>query len=263
MRRLTISFTALPVVTTLLLFGAYKNAAQQKGEPAPAAQGQERRIVRKDDPRSPVTINVMRAKGREVKSNKRFLDEDDWLEGLTIEVANTSGKMVTFVQVQLFFPRPEEDPPQPGAVWYLRYGDSPFRYESAEAMPPPGVKPIPPGDILELKAAWNEHVEIDRFLKDIKFSKNNNVEITISLVGFSDGTAWSGQMFERNLNGGWQPAKVQDAKSAPKRHRVGAPTAWQNSEKFRERRPRTTRTYSTPEAICRASGRVEPVRRRI
>jgi hypothetical protein len=250
MNRLTIGFTALLVVTALLLFGAYKNAAQQKGEPALAVQGQERRIVKKDDLRSPVKITVMRAKGREVQSNKRFLDEDDWLDGLTVEVANTSGKTVTFLDVELFFPRPKEDAPEPGAVWHLQYGDSPFRYESPEAMPALRVKPIAPGDFLELKAADNEHVQIDRFLKDLKFSKNNYVEIRINLVGFSDGTAWSGQMFQRNPSGGWLPINLQDDKQPPLSGiMVARLNARQNSRTWRGRRPSTSRPYSTPEAI--------------
>ena len=223
MNRLTLSFTALLVVTPTLLFGAYKNAAQPKGEPALAAQGQERRMVRNDDRKSPVKIRAMRAKQKEIQSNKRFLDGDDWLDGLTIEVVNSSGKTVTFVEVELFFPRPVEDAAEPGAVWHLRYGDSPFRYESPEAMPAPRVKTIAPGDFLELKAANNEHLEIDRFLKDLKFSKNNNVEIRINLVGFSDGTAWSGQMFQRNPNGGWMLMNLQDERqTCPKRHHGGA-----------------------------------------
>ncbi|HYJ84578.1 MAG TPA: hypothetical protein VEW46_00815 [Pyrinomonadaceae bacterium] len=180
-------------------------------------------MVKNDDRKAPVKIIAMRAKQREVHSNKRFLDGDDWLDGLAIEVVNSSGKTVTFVEVELFFPRPVEDATQPGAVWHLRYGDSPFRYESPEAMPAPRVKPIAPGDFLELKAADNEHLEIDRFLKDLKFSKNNKVEIRINLLGFSDGTAWSGQMFQRNPNGGWLLMNLQNETQArPKRHHGGA-----------------------------------------
>lgn len=222
MNRLTIGIAALLVITATFLFSDYKNAAQ--GGPALAAQGQERRMVKKDESRSPVKIHSMRAKKRVVQSNKRFVDGDDWLNGLAIEVANASGKTVTFVDIELFFPRPDEDGPQPGAAWHLHYGDNPFSYESSEAMPPRRVKPVLPGAFLEVKAADHEPAEIDSFLKELRFSKNTNVEVRINLLGFSDGTAWSGQMLQRNRSGSWEPMNLQaNGQARAKRPKGGAP----------------------------------------
>ena len=207
MIRLTIGIAALFVITATFLFNDYKNAAQ--GGPALAAQGRQPRMVKKDQSRSPVKIHAMRAKKKEVQSNKRFVDGDDWLNELAIEVANASGKTVNFVDVELFFPRPEEDGPRPGAVWHLRYGDNPFGYESAEAMPARRVKPVLPGAFVEVKAADHEPAEIDSFLKELGFSKNTTVEVRVNLIGFSDGTAWSGQMLQRNQSGSWEPMNLQ------------------------------------------------------
>src|SRR6185503_18739767 len=106
------------------------------------AQGNERAIYIKDNPRSPVKIMNVRTNGRKVESNKPFVDDDDWLKGLTVDVRNDSDKSLTFLQLELFFPRSEPDAKKPGASFPLDYGDDPFSYDSASAMPPLSVKPI-------------------------------------------------------------------------------------------------------------------------
>src|SRR6185369_3148195 len=113
------------------------------------AQGNERAINIKDDPRSPVKIMNVHTKGRKVESNKPFVDDDDWLKGLTVDVRNDSDKTITFLQLELFF-QGTEPAKKPGASFTLDFGDNPFRYDSAAAVPPLSVKPVSPGEHLEI-----------------------------------------------------------------------------------------------------------------
>jgi hypothetical protein len=112
------------------------------------AQVNERTIITKDDPRSPLKIMSVHTKGRQVESNKPFVDDDDWLKELAVDVRNDSGKPVTFLQVELFFPRPEPHTKKPGTSYTLDFGENPFRYDSAEAMPLLNVKSVSPGEHL-------------------------------------------------------------------------------------------------------------------
>ena len=170
------------------------------------AQVNERVIVTKDDPRSPVKIMNVRTKGRKVESNRSFVDDDDWLKGLTVDVRNDSDKTLTFLQLELFFPRPEPDAKKPGVSFALDFGDDPFRYDSASAMPPLSVKPLSPGEHLEITLTDDRLSAMYALLIETGFLVASKVQIRVNLIGFSDGTAWSGQMVQRNPKGGWMPS---------------------------------------------------------
>jgi hypothetical protein len=171
----------------------------------PDHQNLERTIVTKDDRRSPVKILRVRTKGREVESNKTFAEGDDWLKDLAVEVTNTSDKTVTFIQIELFFPRAEPETEKPGAIFNLDFGDNPFRFESAADMPPLSVKPVLPGGHQEIALSEAKLSAVNALLTDTGFLVKSKVEVKVNLVGFSDGTAWSGQMVQRQSKGGWVP----------------------------------------------------------
>lgn len=170
-------------------------------------QDRERTIIKKGDEKAPVKIKGVRAKGRVVTTNNPYTDGEDWLKDLTIELSNPSDKTVTFLQVQIFFPHPERALKQPGAVLFIEHGDNPFNYATAAAMPVSTAKPMLPGDFLELKLSEAKYDAIGSLLETAGIPNNDKVEIRVSAIGFSDGTAWSGQMAQRNPNGGWLPLR--------------------------------------------------------
>jgi hypothetical protein len=189
-KTITPACTVLLLLAPIFVFCAHKSAAQRQADAALDSQVQERVIIREGDYKTPVRINSIHAKGRAIVSNKKFLDDDDWLNGLAVEIANRSDKTITFLEVMLIFRRPEGHSGPP-AVWNLKYGDNPFRYEMLQGMPTPHVKPVMPLDYIELKLSDVEHDVIRRFLRDAKFTVINKVEIRVTIVGFSDGTVWS------------------------------------------------------------------------
>jgi len=47
---------------------------------------------------------------------------------------------------------------------------------------------------------------LSTLLIDTGFFVTSKLEIRVNLIGFNDGTAWSGQMVQRQPKGGWIPA---------------------------------------------------------
>lgn len=190
----------------LMEFGIVVLVLSSAGSLPAYAQVNERTIIIKDDGRSPIKIISVRTKGRKVESNRPLVDDDDWLKELTVDVRNASDKTLTFLQLELFFPRPEPDDKKPGASFTLDFGDNPFSYDSAAAMPPLSVKPISPGEHLEITLTDNRLSALSTLLIDTGFFVASKLQIRLNLIGFSDGTAWSGQMVQRQPKGGWIPA---------------------------------------------------------
>jgi hypothetical protein len=201
-----VSSLLLVVFTSPSLTGAYSLSPFQ----ASITQQRERLILKKGDDKAPVKINGLRAKGQIVLPNKPFMEGEDWLKELSIELANTSDKTVSFVMIQVFFPHPDRSVKKPGAALFIEYGDNPFNYKSTEAMPPLRVKPILPGDLLELTLSNEKYDTIKPLLESAQITDNNTIEIRVAAIGFTDGTAWSGQMAQRNSQGAWMPLRDQN-----------------------------------------------------
>jgi len=67
--------------------------------------------------------------------------------------------------------------------------------------------PVAPGESVEVTLSDPQFVGLNAFLLDTGFLATNKVEISINLIGFNDGTAWSGQMVQRRPGGGWMPLR--------------------------------------------------------
>jgi hypothetical protein len=196
-------------VAAFVLFGATRNAAKLE---KPPLNNSLKFISIVGNYKSPMKIKKVRAKGTEILSKDEFTTGDDWLSGLEIELANASGKTVTFFEIQLLFRSSEPGISQTDIAWFLNSGNNPFNYESDMSMPPQSSKGIRPGDFLNFELNEVERNDINAFVKSVTGSLPNKVEIRINLLGFNDGTAWSGQMARRNGKGGWVPLNPSSAK---------------------------------------------------
>ena len=199
-------------LAVLVVFGANRNAAQLETQPRNNLQ---KLISMSGNTKSPFKIKSIRAKGKETRSRELRTDGDDWLNGLGVDLANASGKTITFFQIQMLFPSSRNDKPEPSAVWYISYGVNPFEYESDQTMPPRKVKAVPPGDFVKLDVTDVEREQMVGFAKGVHSASPDSVQISVSLLGFNDGTAWSGQMARRDGKGGWVPLTSATAKLRP------------------------------------------------
>ena len=70
------------------------------------AQHQERIVVRKPWPVEPVKVVAVKTKNKgEVEIGREFEEEDDWLDGLTLTIANNYDKTVTALTIEMVFRR--------------------------------------------------------------------------------------------------------------------------------------------------------------
>ena len=192
------SIVFLSVAT--LCVSTYKTKANKQPEAEVAIQGQERLVTDKSRSNAPVKINLIKTKKREVDNNKKFVDGDDWLEGLTLRVLNRSDKTVTYVGIQLIFKRTEDQESGLPAGWSINYGFDPFRLNPGDSIPPPQVTPILAGTETEIRLSESEYEEVKKFFAEIGFPAiRKRMELDIIKIGFSDGTAWNnGLMFRRD-----------------------------------------------------------------
>ena len=225
---------SLLLTVTVSVFVTYRASAEQQDahsvtQPDPGvmvaapsltvAPGQqqleERRIDKLTDFSPPVTITLAKTKKKgSIRFKERFLDDDEWLKGLTVRLDNNSGKSFRYIRVEVQFNRSEGQEQDPPAIWFLEYGDYPIRYKTEEEMPPLRVKPVLPGESLEISLSDSDFNQLDLYLKDARYSRGTNeIELRITNIGFSDGTIWNvGQILKRDPKSiwGWSPIKLRD-----------------------------------------------------
>jgi hypothetical protein len=161
-------------------------------------------------PDCPIKIVGVETGKQKVVLGRAFLDDDDWMKGLTVRVANSSGKTLTHIGIKIAFDRLPDEAEQRGANWDLWYGVSPFHFKPDEDVPPPLVPLIQPGDIQTLNLSDSEYGFLRAFLWDFKFPASiEKIHLTVYTIGFSDGTAWGGQLYRRDRGSrqGWKPAE--------------------------------------------------------
>ena len=188
---------------------------------APSQQQlRERRIDKVSHYSPPVKITVVKTKKkRSIRFEEKFVDDDDWLKGLTVRLDNSSGKSFTYARIEVQFRRPQDQEQDPPAIWYLEYGDYPFRYKTEEEIPPVRVKAVLPGESLEISLSDSDFNQLDLFLKDTRyFNGGNTIELRITDIGFTNGTVWShGQILKRDPKSfwGWSPITPGDGEQQP------------------------------------------------
>lgn len=210
------AIASLLLIIAILMLGTFKTKAQQKTAALIATQGQERIVATKTDFNPPLKMTLVKTRRGAIEIDKKFSDDDDWFKGLTVAVKNSSDKPVTYIGIEILFRRPEIQGQTAPAGWDLEYGDNPFRYKTGETIPLIRVKPVLPGDAVVIHLSDSDFDQVKLFLKDAKYPSGiNGIELRVTLIGFSDGTAWSGRMLRRDPNspGGWSPVEPHTAKN--------------------------------------------------
>lgn len=179
----------LPGVFALLcILPAVKTAGQQ---------GQERMIVKKLDFNPPVKITGVRTKKGVIKTDEKFVDDDDWFKGLTVSVTNTSGRPVTYIDVEVLYQRPQDQAQEPPFVTHLEYGRM---YKWPEKSDPPKAKPILPGRTIDLAISETDFDYFKSSLRELGYPAGlKGIEVRVIEVGYDDDTLWSGgRMWRRD-----------------------------------------------------------------
>ena len=185
--------------------------------------GQRNRIIEEtSNPDCPVKMVSITSSRHAIKSKEPFMDDDDWLKGLEVEVVNKSDKTVTHVGIYLWLERPPSQAGQPPGFWDLNYGTNPFSMSAEEAAlanknkSKSKIKPILPGETVYIELSHLAYEDLKAFLKDIGYPVAvDKIRIWVSTVGFDDGTAWRGTYYlrDRSVPHGWRLKENPQSKS--------------------------------------------------
>lgn len=147
---------------------------------------------------SPLKIKFAKTKKGEFLPGQKFADGEDWFQGLTIVLENTSDKMITYIGGGLLFPR------QDGKVEKTRpfyksfsYGQHPYAPNRVNL----NVKHllIKPREGIAVTLSEFDYFEVRSTLKKLNFANTvKTIKFYLSEIYFDDGTGWaSGTWFNR------------------------------------------------------------------
>jgi hypothetical protein len=170
--------------------------------------GQTReRILKKGTFRNePMRVIGIKAKGKTIESDKKFVEEDDWLDSLTIKLKNVSDKPIIFIEVSLTFPAVEGNPdgPEPGYVRDIKYGLEPI--PGAPALPD-APKAVMPKENVDIVLTDEDREAIQGALIKLNFPRSTHIKMLLRTVIFDDDTMWrAGEILRRDSNepGTWK-----------------------------------------------------------
>ncbi len=177
------------LVTLLLPVAGITQSSQEQN-----IKGKERVIVKYQKPRYPLKITMVITKKGVVETGKSFIDDDDWLKGLTMKVGNESGKTAIYIAVNLLFLRSEEQKEKPPFSYSIGYG-KPSKWKNVPG-PADGSRPVLPGDTVEVSINDAHYREIRSNLEMAGYSGSvKKIRVRVEEVHFDDDTVWAGAWF--------------------------------------------------------------------
>ena len=158
-----------------------------------AQQPQERLLEKQVHEKEPLRIKAIKGKKGDILISKKFLDDSDWLKGLSFRLENISDKNIVFVQLEVEFPRSDDVPP---LVFTLQYG--------AGLLPndPSTANPIKPGEDVVLSFSDEDYGGLQHLLGEMKYPKSiGRAILNLHMVIFDDGIMWNaGRLMKRDPN---------------------------------------------------------------
>lgn len=138
----------------------------------------------------PLEIKAVKTKKGTTKIGEAISEDDDWFDGLTVSIENTSGKTIIYIGGGFLFPKPKEgvvaEPP-----WYhtFNYGRHPAAPSAARLTNLPiSVKP---GEMFDITLSNSDYVSTKQRLRQFGFPESiKDIKFNIEEIYYDDGTAW-------------------------------------------------------------------------
>ena len=148
----------------------------------------------------PVKVNHGRLKRGPAVFGESFADaDDDWLEGFTLNVQNTSNKTIVFIDVTLtFFDKDEGLVPSKVPLGFpFSYGSASGVFESSSPF-----HAVKPGESVDITFGPDEFNILKTLLLENDYPISfRNVDVRIDRVVFADGQVWfKSYLFYRDPN---------------------------------------------------------------
>jgi hypothetical protein len=155
-----------------------------------AAQGQDRVVSKMWRKPAPLELKVIKTRKGEIKLDQKFVEEDDWIKGLSIVLENVSGKTITYVGVGLLFPRDAEVFGKIPPLYHrLMYGHHPKAPEAALLNMPPLT--LRPGESITVTLSDSDYSEITNNWRQLESSRSiKDLRLHLYEIFFDDGAGW-------------------------------------------------------------------------
>lgn len=249
MNRYVVRFTLMALIAVSLIFTMWSANNNAKG------QRPERTVVKKPWSVEPVTVVAVKTKNKaatEIEIGSAFDEDDDWLDGFTVTVANNYHKTVTAMTVEMVFRREKGDT-RPPLAKELHFGPSPSGPEYSRRDP---TKVIQVGKTAELSLTAENYKSLKHDLQQQGYPNSiKRVELEITEVGFEDGSLIrSGKLFlpdPKNPGDPTKKIKVPEPRGA-QNQKIRSPPSRNNthSDTFFVK-VSTTLPSVTPQGACR------------
>jgi hypothetical protein len=180
-----------------------------------STQNTERVVDQVHVPSQPAELMEIRNKHGKVFRRGKVDDDDEWMDGLTVGLRNTSTRAITYAQVTLDFPKAENssESAEPPLRYFLYFGT---REKPDAAAPQPSIKP---GEVVELTLTEERYGVLKRHLRELKYSRGiKKVKMTLHTVVFDDDLMWSlGELMRRDPHDPhkWRPIGQLRAPARP------------------------------------------------
>jgi hypothetical protein len=151
-------------------------------------------VVKKSWPIEPIKIVSVKTRNNvKIELGQSFDEDDDWLDGLVVTVANNYDKPVTALTISLVFRRQTGDT-RPPFAWNLHFGPSPLTVEYSQR---DRHKVINAGETLELPLTPANYATLKRGFAETGYAESiQRVELEVKEVGFEDGSMlYSGTLY--------------------------------------------------------------------
>lgn len=153
----------------------------------------------------PIKIDSLKIGNLPVQSGEKFAATEDWLKELSVNIKNSFGKTVTYIDVGVFVGRPKGQEEVPMFHYSILRGskinalkriNSGLEFKSSDSI----------DSNFNIAISDKEYKEIQESLKQLNYpSGTEKLQIQIEEVVFDDGTMWS--------SGSWYKYNPDDQKN--------------------------------------------------
>ncbi len=135
------------------------------------------------DKKSPLKINSVLIREKAIANGQSFTEDNNWPKDLTVELSNTTGRIITFVQVSVIV-GPINGVP---FVFFMQKGRSPL-HEDVELRPEAELHMLP-GDYLSLKVDPGLIEGVKGGIAQ-RHANSPEVKVRVEMFALSDGSVW-------------------------------------------------------------------------
>jgi len=149
----------------------------------------QRKLVKTEWPNMPARVNHGKLKKGLAQFGQAFNDlDDDWLDGFTINIQNTSTKSIVYIEVGLTFFKKEEGlvPEKIPFGYPISFGSGLGMFNTGRTF-----QPVKPGEAVDVVFTTDDLLRLKAMLVEDKYPLSfHHVDLCVEAIQFDDGELW-------------------------------------------------------------------------